>query len=76
MREQCDRLLSQGFSAVCLSSDEEVASLAENSLPTYTFISPELFLARLVKRIRDMPKATRLQYSSVFVDESHCIVNW
>ncbi|XP_067940286.1 probable ATP-dependent DNA helicase RecS [Watersipora subatra] len=75
MKQQHQRLLSSAFNAVIvMSTDDAHSVLQKEAMVPHMFMSPEVFCDFFVPAAIESADTTL--FSHVFVDESHCVVNW
>lgn len=69
--QQNNVLVQHGFKSVICSTKDECYTALNNDT-THIFMSPESLANSMMK----LDLTTCMKISHVFIDESHCVVNW
>ena len=75
IKEQAGKLTQAGFKAVIVSSISEAESAITDDNITHILLSPEILLTCFIPAAeKNIAKCNDITH--LFIDESHCVVNW
>lgn len=76
MLQQTEKLEKRGFKVAYVNNYKQVSKAFQDASVTHVFLSPETLLTHGVAVLNDMALEDKDRFSYIFVDESHCVVQW